>query len=388
MKIKISNSAINRYTSCGRSYKYHYIDGYRSKIKSSALFFGSAVDAANNYMLENFERKNDPKLLAEAIEIFNENWRIQADQSSSVKDAKVEIPLNSYIKYFKGDFDIDLLSKNDIESLETFLPMEGLLNLRQSVEERLKARTSWLNIEQSQREIYNISSWFSLSHKGKLMLEAYFYNILPQFKRILTLQRKVSLEDDGGNTLEGIVEFVAELNDGRICLVDNKTASSPYAEDSVRTSQQLALYKTILNIQAQTKDAEWQVPIEVAAYAVMSKKIRKTSHKTCSVCNHVATGSHKTCDAKKGNLRCNGEWLVENTFSADTQFIIDSIDEDFGNAVLENASNIITCVDKEVFPKNFERCYNVFGGVCEFLELCHKKNDANLVKLEKKEEKK
>lgn len=376
--IRISNSAITRYNGCAASYKYHYIDKLRSPIKSSALFFGSAIDAGCNHMLENHERRNDPKLLAEAIQIFNERWEQAEDQTSKVKGATVDLPLNPYIKYFKSDFDLDILSDDDkMEIGKQFSePLVGYDVWRGELEDTMK-NTNWLTIPEKDRVSYNYGSWLSLSRKGPLMLEAYFKDILPQFKLILTLQRQIEVVDDNGNIVNGIAEFVAVLNDGRICLIDNKTASSAYSEDSVRNSQQLALYQQILNIQAKTKGADWTIPIEVSAYAVMSKKIARK--KKCIVCGHESDSSHKTCNNIINGERCGGQWGI--TYQGSTQFIVDVISEEFGNAVLNNASEIISCVDKGVFPKNFDHCNNVFGGRCEFYQHCRGKSDKTLINL-------
>ncbi len=367
--IRISNSGINRYSGCARSYKYHYIEGYRSKLKSSALLFGSAIDAACNHLLENFDTRT-PDTLVDAIAIFDGMWEQQEDRDTGTITVIRDNPL---VKYFKSDFDAQLINEWDKD--------EGLQN-RDMVEDALKNGAEWIDLDESLRLEYNIMTWHSLSKKGPLMLIAYFNEILPQFKRILTLQRKIELLDDEGNIVNGIAEFVAELQDGRICLVDNKTSGSDYADDSVRTSQQLALYKQILDIQSETVGAEWQTKIDCAAYAVMHKKI--TKDRVCTSCGHHAAGTHKTCNNEIAGVRCGGAWGITNR--ATTQFIVDKISDKFGAAVLENASNIITCVDKGIFPKNFDRCHNDFGQKCPFISKCHGKgNESMLFQLEKKE---
>jgi hypothetical protein len=389
--IKISNSGITRYNGCAASYKYHYLDRLRSPVRSSALLFGSAIDAACNHFLENHAtRAAEESLLAEGIDIFKSKWEQQVDQNSKTGEM-IDLPLNPYIKYFKNDYDHDLLSEQHLDDIakyhkkispngEDVIDYQGF---RSALESNLKT-TSWLKIPEAERIAYNYGSWLSLSIKGPMMLESYFRHILPKFKQILTLQRQIELVDDKDNIVQGVAEFVAVLEDGKICLVDNKTAASPYEQDSVKNSQQLALYKTILNTQAATEGADWQIPIEVAAYAVMGKKIARK--RVCKLCNHEATGSHKTCNNIIDGTRCNGEWAT--SYSAPHQFIVDEIPDEFGQAVLENASNIITCVDKGVFPKNFEKCYNVFGGTCEFLEHCRGKGDKTLIKLEESNGKK
>lgn len=382
MGVKISNSGMTRYSACGKSYEFHYIQKYRSLVKSSALCFGSAIDAGCNYMLENFDKRSEPSSLAEAIEIFKSTWTSQSDRDSQTK---MTLRYSANIKYFKSDYDLDVLTDEDLIELGLDSP-EAIIeynNGRKIIDDELKANgNDWLAIPIEDRLDYNEVNWFCLLRKGIYMLIAYHNEILPQFKSILTLQRYIELADEEGNLVNGIAEFVAELaSDGSICLVDNKSAGRPYEEDSVETSQQLALYYTILNIQA-TSNGEWKTPIKNAAFAVLLKKMTKDKIKTCQTCGHVATGSHKLCDAKNASgQRCNGEWAVVTTTSGATQFVIGDINEAFGASVLENASTIVACIEKKIFPKNFSKCYDSYGGNCEFLALCTKKDESSVFKL-------
>lgn len=373
---------MNRYMGCGASYKFHYIEKYRSTVKSSALVFGSAIDAGCNYMLENFERKNEPDFLSNAIQVFADNWIKQYD-----KDTKSEFELrsNPQIKYFKSDFDINVLTDDDKEELGLDNPedIKSHIEFRKEIENQLKDnKNDWTSIDLDARLDYNEVTWFCLLRKGELMLTAYYTEILPMLKRILTLQRNIELQDEEGNVVNGIAEFVAELQDGRIVLIDNKTSGSEYAPDSVENSQQLALYKQILNIQASSPDFEWKTPIEYAGYAVMSKSIKKESVKTCTVCGHISNTSHKTCNNVVNGVRCDGDWTVVTSLSSSTQFIIDKISDKFGESVLENASTIVQSIKKGIFPKNFNKCADDYGAPCQFINICHKGDKKNLFKLD------
>jgi hypothetical protein len=379
-KIRISNSGMNRYSTCGASYKYHYIDGYRSNIKSSALFFGSAVDAGCNFMLENFSSRKDAGFLEQAIEIFHATWLQQYDKDS---DTIVLLPKSPNIKYFKSDYDLDVLRPEDLTELglDTEEAIKNYELGRASVDAALKENGGrWDLIPKEDRLDYNEVTWWCLLRKGYIMLKAYHEQILPEFKSIFFLQKPIQLLDEKGNIVNGIAEFGAELLDGRNCLVDNKTAGTPYEPESVAISQQLSLYERILNIQGEEDKFKDYPKIDCAAYAVMGKKIQKIKTKTCSSCGHVGQGSHKTCDNVINGRRCNNDWTTVTTLQGNTQFIIDNISEDFGNTVLENASTIVACVEKGIFPKNFNKCYDNYGGVCEFLHLCHKNDKTNIFK--------
>jgi PD-(D/E)XK nuclease superfamily len=384
--MRISNSGANRYTGCGASYKFHYIHRWRSKIKSSALFFGTAIDAACNYMLENIDKKDEINFLHNATEVFLKEWEQQLDKDTN---EMVDLPKNPYIKYFKSDFDLELLYGEDLQDLG-YKAFSDIVAFRHGVEE--KAKAGWLSVPENERSEYNYLNWLCLMYKGMLMVKAYYNEILPRFKKILALQKPISISyslgDGQEDDISGIAEFVAVLEDDTICLVDNKTSGSPYADDSVRTSQQLALYKQILNILAENKADGWEHKVQKCAYAVISKKTIKTSTKTCLSCGNVATSSHKTCNAKIDDKRCDGEWTVVNQFATPTQFIIDDISEDFGQGILENFVNITKAIKGDIFPKNYDKCYNDYGSVCPFISICHKKDGQPTPDLFKLEDKK
>jgi hypothetical protein len=266
-----------------------------------------------------------------------------------------------------------------------FASSDEIYAFRSGVDEKIKAN-QWYAIDPDTRSHYNLMNWTCLYIKGNVMLEAYYRDILPKFTEIIALQKKISVENNDGDKIDGIAEFVAKLaSTGEICLIDNKTSSSVYEADSVRRSQQLALYKEMLNILADNNSPEWNLKIGKAGYAVVSKKLVRTVTKTCVKCGHVTTSMHKTCNNTVGNGRCGGSWNEVSTWIAPTQLLVDEISPDFGISVLENASNIMKAIKNDIFPKNFERCYDDFGSVCPYLALCHKKHAdeaGNLFKLE------
>lgn len=382
--IRLSNSGMNRYMGCGKSYEFHYIHKMRSNVKSSALFFGSAIDAACNFMLENFDRRKEPFFVDKALEIFQNTWSKQFD-----KDSGLEIDLrdNANIKYFKSDYDLELLSRDDLTELglDTQEAVSDYEASRAELELQLKENGGkWLDIDEDLRKDYNEVNWFCLLRKGYVMIPAYFEQILPEFKRIHFLQKSIELADENGNVVNGIAEFQAELLDGRNALIDNKTSGTPYEPDSVENSQQLSLYERILNIQGEEDGFKNYPRVDVCAYAVMSKKIQKVKVKTCTDCGHIGLGSHKTCDNVVNGSRCNGAWGIVTTLVGNTQFIVDKVSEEFGLTVLENASTIVSCVEKGIFPKNFNKCQDNYGAPCEFLHLCHKNDKTGLFKVVEK----
>ena len=74
------------------------------------------------------------------------------------------------------------------------------------------------------------------------------------------------------------MDLIEEWEDGKTYLLDNKSSSVKYAEDSAKTGQQLPLYYYI------KKD---DYKLDGVGYIVMSKKINKNKVKTCKKCWNV-----------------------------------------------------------------------------------------------------
>jgi PD-(D/E)XK nuclease superfamily len=375
MSIKLSNSGKNKYMSCPRSYQLHYIDKWRPITISSPLIFGSSIDNALNVMLDN---KDNPEALKMSLHEFDRHWE---QNQNSVRQI-VDIPLNPNIRYSRTDFDPDLLEKKDWAEL--FKYNKDFFEMKNATDEKLKAGVEWLDIPEEDRMVLNYSNWLCMSRKGHLLLEAYHKDILPNFKRVIAVQKTVELLDEDGNNLNGVIDFVAELHDGRIAVVDNKTSSQEYEEDSVSGSEQLATYQEILNIFAEDPENEWTHKIDCCAYSVLVKKLEKDITKVCKDCNHLGQGSHKTCDNILDGKRCNGEWTKTKKFTVKTQFIVGEISDEFAQEVLENVTTVKSCIELGLFPKNYSNCKSMFGSPCPYLSLCHKNEPKGLIKLDNK----
>lgn len=382
MPVKLSHSSKNKYLSCGHSYKLHYIDKIRPVTLSSALVFGSAMDNALNLMLES---KDDPNVLRLAIDEFNRNF----EQGQNSLYEVVDLPLNPNLEYSKYDFDSDLLEKEDWKEL--FKYDAKFFDTKNEVAELLEKGTAWIDIPEEKRMVLNYASWLCLQRKAALLLKGYQESILPQIKRIIEVQKDIKLEDEDGNTFTGVIDFICELVDGRLAIIDNKTTSTEYEEDSVKGSEQLATYFKIINLFQDDPDHEWKHGyIDVCGYAVMSKKLEKDITKTCQECGHVSQGKHKLCDnlvpsEKTGKpVRCNGKWDVVKKFGVKTQFITGEISQEYADSVLENAVTVKSCIEMGLFPKNYSACDNMFGRKCPYFNKCHGGDNKGLIQVPEK----
>lgn len=184
--IRLSNSAVDKYLTCPKMYKYHYVDRIRSNRKSSPLLFGIAIDEALNDLVVN-------KDLNKARNIY--------------EDLMLE---------WKYDYDVDFLRKDYDDQV---IPDDILGTL------------------ENEHEI----CWHSLWYKGLEFLGAYFEQIIPRLGDVKDVQRAINLKNEDGDSIIGYQDVFAEL-DGELTIIDNKTSSSSYSKRKIEESQQLHLY--------------------------------------------------------------------------------------------------------------------------------------------------
>lgn len=307
--IRLSHSAKDKITTCGAMYKYHYIDKIRPVTVSSALFYGKALDEAFGALLE---RKLDPKppILKNAFEVFLNNFKtvdINGD-IVSVKDTRCE--------YFKSDLDPDLTSDPELA--------KWLVD-------------NYKNLEGDHKVSFNKLCVESLTNKAKLLINAYESEVLPQIERVYSVQEAVSLKNEEGDEIVGFIDFICSFVDepGVQYIVDNKTASKNYKEDSVRTSEQLATY------------CDYKL-IDKAAYVVLNKTLRKKEPRV------------------------------------NVQIIKDTIPEEMFNKVFDIYESALYTIRKQEFYRNYASGCFFFGKKCSYYFWCREESMQGLKKLDEK----
>lgn len=265
---RLSFSAREKYELCPYKYYLHYVMKYRSSLISSALCFGNALDIALNSLLEG---KDDYHF------VFDSEWSKYEDQVDN-------------IQFYKSDLDASLLLPEELE-----LPNQ-------------------------------MQNYLSLKRKGHKLLEAYFKNIFPSIKEVISIQGEITINgyDEHGevtdDSIYGKLDLIALIeHEGEVkkALLDNKTTSEPYAKNSVQTKDQLALYANGFN------------DIDFFGYLTLNKKNYKT------------------------------------------QIIIDQISEEKKEQVLEKFINTLDNIKENNFEKNTKSCYS-YGRQCEFWTHCHR----------------
>ncbi len=190
---RLSNSAVDKYNTCPRMYKYHYIDRIRSTKKSSPLLFGIAIDEALNELVVSRDYKK-------SIDIYEE-----------------------MMLEWKYDYNVDFLRRDEDPIA---VPEEVL---------------EFINAEYEQNELHHQVCWHSLWYKGHEFINAYIEQILPRMGKVIEVQKMINLKNENGDSIIGYQDVIAEL-DGVITIIDNKTSSSSYAKSKIVGSQQLHLY--------------------------------------------------------------------------------------------------------------------------------------------------
>lgn len=220
MSIQLSYSAASKYLMSPRYYYLYYIQRIREEMIGSALPYGNAVDLGVNELLEG-------KSVEDGIKAFNKAWK-----GTNINGEYLDLTKTDKIKYSKSDYDKKILTEED----------EALI-----------------------KEGYD-KSWVSLRRKGHMSIEAYKEQIMPRIKKVIAVQQYVKLPNQHGDKLIGYVDLIAEWEDGRIVVFDNKTSGSKYKKDSVRISEQLGTYFEAVELD--------EIKADAAGYIVIPKKLR------------------------------------------------------------------------------------------------------------------
>jgi hypothetical protein len=191
-KIRLSNSALDCYTRCPKSYYFRYIENLKADITSTPLLYGIAIDGALNYILECMRDKKEYSV-DEAKRIFVESMESWSHQNR--------------LDFFKSEVPEELKDSYD----------EGCPDTQEAV-------------------------WDLIVKRGLSSIDVYVKEIVPQIDEVISIQDKQVITNADGHEFVFVLDFIAKMKDGRTVLMDNKTSSARYTKNSVKDSQQLSLY--------------------------------------------------------------------------------------------------------------------------------------------------
>jgi len=311
MGFKISFSAVEKYNRCPKKYYYYYNRKIRSKNIGSALIFGSAVDASLSSLLVDRD-------IVKANNIFLEEW---SSYQFTGEDKKTKVLGDNRVKYSNADNETHFIPDYD---------------------------KRFLNGDK------NNDSWFSLKHKGLLMLQTYKDVVLPHIKVTKSVQEPVLLTNAEGDIVRGFIDLIAiweydptyptvdaELKkyNGMTVVFDDKTSSQTYKDTSVRDSAQLGTYFFYV--------CEHIGKADKAGFIVLNKSVRKKKLPPIRV-----------------------------------QVIIDDVNPDIINETFHNYNEVLHKIKEGEFPKNLDGCMNKYGK-CMYYNYCNNVETDEYIELKK-----
>lgn len=361
MANKLSHSSCSTYQACPRKWEYHYRHSLRNKFTSSALIMGNAVGLGVQAILEG---RTDHEA------VFLNAW-----SSNRINNVEVELMLNPTIVYSDKDFDLELLTDMDCESVLAQYNMKSREELADALDKlyAFKDMRGISNLPEDQLVFLNHVNWLCLKTKGLLMVNAFKTKILPSITKVHSIEEAIDFSNEEGDSIVGSADFVVDYKGyDKPVILDLKTSARPYESDSVVLSPQLSVYLVGLGEKYNTN---------YAGYVVLNKNVIKNRTKICKTCKNDGSGKrHKTCDVIVEKKRCDGEWDMTIDFDIITQVIIDKIPERTSSLVMENFNDINQLIKSEVFPRNLQSCKTGYGK-CQFFDKCYKDSEEGLIRV-------
>lgn len=337
---QISHSAVETYSECSEKYRLHYIEKFRNEKTNSNLAWGGAIDAGINELLKT--KMDPPEILPTPYKTYMENWN-----KFTINGVEHDAKFCTLMEYNKIDLDPLLFTEYDYDEIRKYYPgkePEQFIGEIVSLRDRFPW-WSYEDMEESSKKAYNFLCWLCLARKAEMIFEAYQTDVLPRIRRVLSIQEKVELENDNGDTVVGYIDFIAEMDDGKIYILDNKTTSDfKYYNtgkdgiSKIQTSPQLSVYSFV-------KD------LDQAGYIVILKDIKADGR-------------------KKGSLP-----------KVKIKIYLDSINREFQNATLNKFHLINSQIKGKIFNKKEDpKLCMSYGRKCPYWNYCWENTDKGLIK--------
>jgi hypothetical protein len=298
-------------------YKLHYMDKLRSIKLGSPLFFGKAIDEAIMALLLSKKKSLtvEEKLLSKADpnDLF-----IKAFTITEHFGEPLNLQFTELTEYYKSDIDVDLLTDEDVAQISdcakvSKIELNTIQEVEQFVEEAQGIIKNKTSLDKDEQIVYNNIAWHALKRKGLLLIQAFKEQIFPSIAEVFSIQEKVTLPDENDEFI-GFIDFVASFTDslGEKFVVDLKTSSKVYPEDSVRTSDQLSCYSEYKDIRQcayivlvkALKKREPRVKTQIVKDTIPEEQIQKTFDKISGVFYSINDGIFEKCYEKGDESKC------------------------------------------------------------------------------------
>lgn len=348
----LSYSGASTFKACPE--KFYLSKEWQAKGNFSYFVFGTAVEQGITSAL--IDRDRDKML-----NTFNLNWT--TENAADVEKSK-PIFDNHEIEYSMGDVDLDLVEDEDVRLDEwvneiyndvtrTWKPVMFDLFSKLKAKEKLNGPDDIF---------YKRVAWLSMKKKGEFMLNSFFDTKLKDIKGLALIEGKpaaqlrIDIKSETGDNIIGFVDYVVEMMDGTIVILDCKTAAAEYDNHKIDTSEQLRTYAAAL--------AKHFDVIPDIGYLVLVKKLN--TEKSCTNCGALRENS------KLKNCVACGEGKYEAvSYSGEVQLLRRPISEAEMDSQLNDYSQLADAIRNKIRYKNPENCFS-FGRRCEFYDACHK----------------
>jgi hypothetical protein len=340
----------------------------RPKHKGSALFYGSAFDAASDVLLHQRD------LLA-AKEKFTDLWMAQ-EQNLNCKFSKTDLEVRLYEQSDISKLEAAASNLNHSKAKQGFEKDCDVIKLLKEIK-KMKEQSFMRDLTLEEERFLHYATVLSMLRKGYLMLDSFYANILPKITRVVSTQTKVDIQDGAGNEITGYIDLLCnmegyELSNGRkltsedLVVADVKTASATYWEklDNIEDSDQLDGY--LCSPQVQSLQST-----NLVCYMAISKQISKIEKSFCKSCGHEKSTTHKKCNNEVDGKRCNGDWNESVTYFCESKIVIAERNLQEAAQIYTDYDHIVRAIQADIYPRNRESCM-AYNQVCEYKDICGK----------------
>lgn len=364
--MKISNTQRSLYLQCSKKYYYRYKRKMRPRAKGSALYFGSAFDAASDILI-------NQKDLPQAKERFTDLWMVHEQ--------------NLNCKFSKTDLDVRLYESSDLAKIEA---AAGNLNVSEAKKrfdksgevetlikdiKKMKEQSFMRDLTLEEERFLHYATVLSMLRKGYLMLDSFHINISPHITGVIGTQVKTEVHNGLGDEITGYIDLLCNmenytlpngrvLNKDDLVVADVKTAGVTYWSklDDLNNSDQLDSY--LVSPQVQSLQAT-----NLVCYMAISKQVSADEKYHCESCGNEKSSSHKKCNAEIDGKRCNGEWEGSVKYFCEAKIVIGERNVQEASKMYEDYDGVTRGIKAEVFVRNRDQC-EAYGSFCEYRSIC------------------
>lgn len=373
--MQLSNTKIDMWKLCPKKFQLRYKDRIVPKKYFSALMFGIAIDDAICLLLlqklknpNEKEKRKIEKLKKDKdypYRLFDNKFAFQKPFEKSFNDKgsaveTLDIRKDFRCEYFPSDFDGDLLQEEDLKVLKKYIKTAGYeekdpIKLWGLLNDLIKDKQK---LDLVGKEFYNYCCFLSLRRKARIMLDIFCDEIMPKIKEVHSIQERVSLKNEDGDTLIGFIDIVGILEgEDVVRVIDIKTASSKYALNSVEVSQQLGIYTEYKNT-------------DKGAYIVLMKKPKVTEIYRCFN-DDCTNGEEYKGKRRKKCPECEEPLFIERTDKDyEYQIVTGDIKDETKDLLFDEIGDIVEEMESEVYEEKTENCRFQFGKKCDYYDLC------------------